>query len=131
MHRRRAPADAAASRLASRARERRRRSRSARAPHLIVLAADLPGIALQPLLASLALRRPAILKSSSREPFFAPAFAMALAAREPALGDAVAALAWRGGDPAIEQPLLDAVDRVVAYGGAGRSPTCGAAPPES
>ena len=105
---------AARAALASRRPRGRRRS----APHLIVLAANLPGIALAPLLASLAVRRPALLKSSSREPFFAPAFVAALAAREPALGDAVAALAWRGGDTAIETPLLDAVDRVVAYGGA-------------
>jgi hypothetical protein len=75
-------------------------------------------VALQPLLASLAVRRPAILKSSSREPFFAPAFAAALAEREPALRDAIAALAWRGGDAAIEQPILAAAGRVVAYGGA-------------
>jgi hypothetical protein len=88
------------------------------APHLVVLAGNLPGVALQPLLVSLALHRPAILKSSSREPFFAPAFAAALAQREPALDAAIAAIAWRGGDAAIEEPLLAGVDRVVAYGGA-------------
>jgi hypothetical protein len=70
------------------------------------------------LLASLAVRRPAMLKSSSREPFFAPAFTTALAAREPALGDAVAAVAWRGGDASIESRLLGKVGLVVAYGGA-------------
>jgi hypothetical protein len=91
---------------------------SAPAPHLIVLAASLPGVVVQPLLVSLALRRPALLKSSSREPFFAPAFVAALAAREPSLADAVAALSWRGGDTAIEEPLLEVTDRVVAYGGA-------------
>jgi hypothetical protein len=84
-----------------------------------VLAGSLPGIALAPLLASLAVRRPAILKSSSREPFFAPAFTTALAAREPALAAAVAAVVWRGGDASIETPLLEEVGRVVAYGGAG------------
>ena len=30
----------------------------------------------------------------------------------------MAAIVWRGGDAAIEAPLLEAVDRVVAYGGA-------------
>jgi hypothetical protein len=86
-------------------------------PHLIVLAANLPGVALAPLLASLAVRRPAILKSSSREPFFAAHFVDALTAREPAFGDAVETLAWRGGEASVEGPLLACVDRVVAYGG--------------
>jgi hypothetical protein len=86
-------------------------------PHLVVLAGSLPGLVFQPLLASLSLRRPALLKSSSREPLFAPALARALAAREPALRDAVAAVDWRGGETAIEEPLFAAVDRVVAYGG--------------
>jgi hypothetical protein len=95
----------------------RRSGSAARGPHLIVLAPNLPGLVVQPLLASLVLRRPALLKSSSREPFFAPAFASALAAREPALGDALAALAWRGGETTIEAPLVAAADRVVAYGG--------------
>ncbi len=94
------------------------RERTGDSPHLIVLAGSLPGIALAPLLASLAVRRPAILKSSSREPFFAPAFTTALAAREPALAAAVTALVWRGGDTSIESPLLEKVGRVVAYGGA-------------
>jgi hypothetical protein len=94
------------------------RERAGVSPHLIVLAGSLPGIALAPLLASLAARRPAILKSSSREPFFAPAFTNALAAREPALGDAVAAAVWRGGDASIESTLLREVGLVVAYGGA-------------
>ena len=84
----------------------------------MALAGSLPGIALAPLLASLAVRRPALLKSSSREPFFAPAFVAALASREPRLGTAVAAVAWRGGDEAIESPLLGKVGLVVAYGGA-------------
>jgi hypothetical protein len=94
------------------------RERSALPPHLIVLAGSLPGVALAPLLATLAARRPAILKSSSREPFFAPAFAAALAAREPAIGDALAAVVWRGGDLDVETRIFAEVDRVVAYGGA-------------
>ncbi|HVR31057.1 MAG TPA: acyl-CoA reductase [Thermoanaerobaculia bacterium] len=103
---------------ASNGSERRARGSGAAsaAPHLIVLAGDLPGLLLQPLLASLAVRRPVLVKSSSREPFFAPAFAAALAAREPALADAIAAVAWPGGAAAIEDGLHQAVDRVVAYG---------------
>lgn len=86
------------------------------APALVILAANLPALAVQPLLPALALRRPVILKSPSAEPLFAPAFAAALARREPALGRAVAAVTWQGGDSALEAPLLAAAGRVVAYG---------------
>jgi hypothetical protein len=89
-----------------------------RRPHLVVLAANLPGLALQPLAAGLALRRPALLKSSSREPYFAPAFCAALARREPRVGEAIAAAAWRGGDRAVEGGLMERLDRVVVYGDA-------------
>ena len=87
-----------------------------RTPVLIVLAANLPALAVQPLLPALALRRPAVLKSPSAEPLFAPAFVAALADREPALGEGLAALAWTGGDAILEAPLLAAAGRVVAYG---------------
>ena len=85
-------------------------------PVLIILAANLPALAVQPLLPALALGRPALVKSPSAEPLFAPAFAAALARREPALGEAVAAVTWRGGDRALEAPLLEAAGRVLAYG---------------
>jgi hypothetical protein len=85
-------------------------------PVLVVLASNLPALAVQPLLPILALRRPAVLKSASAEPLFAPAFAAALARREPAVGRAVAALTWRGGRAELEEPLLAAVGRVLAYG---------------
>jgi len=86
------------------------------APLLVILAANLPALAVQPLLPALALGRPAIVKSPSAEPLFAPAFAAALTRREPDLGAAVAALTWRGGDRALEAPLLAAAGRVLAYG---------------
>jgi hypothetical protein len=85
-------------------------------PVLTILAANLPALAVQPLLPALALGRPAIVKSPTAEPLFAPAFAAALARREPALGEAVAAVTWRGGDRALEAPLLEAAGRVLAYG---------------
>src|SRR6185312_1915288 len=49
---------------------------------LVVLASNLPGLAVQPLLPALAAGRPVLLKSSSAEPLFAPAFLSALARRE-------------------------------------------------
>jgi len=87
-----------------------------RRPVVVFLAANLPALGVQPLLPILALRRPAVLKSPSAEPFFLPAFITALAAREPALGEAVAAVTWRGGNRELEGPLLAAAHRIVAYG---------------
>jgi hypothetical protein len=88
------------------------------APILVVLASNLPGLAVQPLLPALALRRPVLLKSPSSEPLFAPAFLAALTRREPRLAGAVAAATWPGGDAELEAPLLAAAGAVVAYGGA-------------
>ncbi|HVF61113.1 MAG TPA: acyl-CoA reductase [Thermoanaerobaculia bacterium] len=96
--------------------ERRRSGARGGGPVLVVLASNLPGLAVQPLLALLALRRPVLLKSPSAEPLFAPAFVAALATREPALAGAVAAATWPGGDRALEAPVLAGVERVIAYG---------------
>jgi hypothetical protein len=86
-------------------------------PLLIFLAATPPGLAAQALLPALALRRPALLKTSSAEPDFATLLVELLAAREPILGEAYAAATWRGGDRAIEAPLVATAGRVIAYGG--------------
>jgi Acyl-CoA reductase (LuxC) len=87
-----------------------------RRPALVILASNLPALAVQPLLPALALGRPALLKSPSAEPLFAPAFAASLARREPLLAEAVAAVTWPGGDRELEAPLLAAAGVVVAYG---------------
>ena len=87
-------------------------------PALVVLAGNLPALGLQPLLPALALRRPVLLKSPTAEPLFLPAFVRTLAARLPALGDGIAVACWRGGDAALEAPVLAAVGRVLAYGDA-------------
>lgn len=85
-------------------------------PVLVVLAGNLPALAVQPLLPVLALRRPVLLKSSSAEPLFAPAFLAALARREPRLAGAVAAATWPGGEAELEAPVLAGVGTVLAYG---------------
>ncbi len=85
-------------------------------PVLAVLASNLPGLAVQPLLPALILRRPVLLKSPSAEPLFAPAFLEALVRREPRLARAVAASTWPGGDADLEAPVLAAVGTVLAYG---------------
>jgi hypothetical protein len=90
---------------------------SPRAPAAVVLAGNVPALAVQSLLPALLLGRPLLLKSASDEPLFAPVLVAALAAREPALGEAFAALAWRGGDPELEAAAFGGVERVLAYGG--------------
>jgi len=89
---------------------------SDRSPVVVLLASNLPALAVQPLLPALALRRPVLLKSPSAEPVLAPAFLEALAHREPRLAAAMAALTWRGGDRELEAPVLAAAGRVLAYG---------------
>lgn len=86
-------------------------------PVLVVLAANLPALAVQPLLPALLARRPVLLKSPSAEPLFAPAFLAALARREPRLAGAMAAAAWTGGDARLEAPVLEGAGTVLAYGG--------------
>jgi len=85
-------------------------------PVLVILASNLPALVVQPLLPALVLRQPVILKSPSAEPFFAPAFVRALASREPALGEGIAAVSWPGGRADLESPLLAGSCRVIAYG---------------
>lgn len=82
----------------------------------IVFASNLPALAVQPLLPTLALGRPALVKSASAEPLFAPALVRALVEQEPRLGDALAAVTWQGGDRAIEEPVLARSETVIAYG---------------
>jgi hypothetical protein len=82
----------------------------------VVLAGNLPALAVQPLLPALALRRPLLLKSASGEPLFAPAFVAALRRRLPPLGEGIAAVTWAGGDAELEAPVLAGAGRVLAYG---------------
>ena len=86
------------------------------APAWVVLASNLPALAVQPLLSALVTARAVVLKSPSAEPFFAAQFVRALCAREGALQDALVALTWRGGDRTLEAPLLAGCDPIVAYG---------------
>jgi hypothetical protein len=85
---------------------------------VVVLASNLPALAVQSLLPALALRRPLLLKSPTGEPLFTPAFVRSLTGREPALAETVAAVSWPGGDDALERPVLAAAARILAYGAA-------------
>ncbi|MGE5233683.1 MAG: acyl-CoA reductase [Acidobacteriota bacterium] len=84
---------------------------------LVVLASNVPGLAVQPLLRLLLEQRPLLLKSSSAEPLFAPALVEALVERLPALADAVAAMTWPGSDQQLNAEACRAAGEVIAYGG--------------
>lgn len=82
----------------------------------VILAGNLPALAVQPLLPALALGRPVLLKSPSEEPLFAPAFVRALVRRAPELEGAVAVATWRGGTTEIEAPVLERAETTLVYG---------------
>jgi len=82
----------------------------------VFLASNLPALAVQSLLPALVLKRPILLKSPTQEPLFTPAFVRALCRIAPELEPAVAAVTWSGGNAALEGPILDRAQTVLAYG---------------
>jgi hypothetical protein len=107
---------AVASRLVAAARDLVRDTTSARGLVAVILAGNLPALAVQSLLPALALGRPVLLKSPHDEPLFAPAFVRALQRAEPQLESAVAAVTWKGGSSALEAPVFARAATVLAYG---------------
>jgi acyl-CoA reductase-like NAD-dependent aldehyde dehydrogenase len=103
----------AATRLAARA-----TASGASSPAGVVLAGNVPGLAAQSLLPALVAGRPLLIKSASSEPLFAPALVAALAHREPALGDAFAAVTFAGGETGLARAAFAESGVVLAYGGA-------------
>ncbi len=83
----------------------------------VVLAGNVPGLAAQSLLPALAAGRPLLIKSARAEPLFAPALVAALARREPALGEAFAAVTWPGERHDLTRAALEPARTVLAYGG--------------
>ncbi len=104
---------AAAQRLARRAAGRRAPSLAA-----VSLAGNVPALAVQALLPAIVLGRPLLVKSASDEPLFAPALVDALVGREPALGEALAAVRFAGEDEPLGRAAFARAERIVAYGGA-------------
>ena len=96
-----------------------RLSRSSDRLVLAILASNVPALAAQVVLPALALRRPLLLKSSSREPLFGPALVHLLGRELPELSRALAAVTWAGGDEVIEDRLFSVAGSVVAYGDSG------------
>jgi acyl-CoA reductase-like NAD-dependent aldehyde dehydrogenase len=84
---------------------------------IVLLASNLPGLAVQSLLPAVALGCRVLVKSASAEPLFAPAFLAELCRREPGLEGSLAAVTWPGGDRALEDELFAHPSRIIAYGG--------------
>src|SRR5512140_3379028 len=82
----------------------------------VVAAGNIPGIAIFPMIASLMAGRPVLVKTSSREPLLAGAFAATLARVDPELASSCAVVAWKGGDEALEDVLLGRAERILAFG---------------
>jgi acyl-CoA reductase-like NAD-dependent aldehyde dehydrogenase len=83
----------------------------------VVLAANVPALAVQVVLPALVAGRPLLLRSPAREPLFAPALVAALARREPALGEAFAAVTFPHDRDDLFAAAFDGCRRVIAYGG--------------
>jgi len=83
---------------------------------VIVLASNVPALAVQALLPALALGRPALIKSATAEPYFAPALVHALGQADARLRDAMAAVTWPGGMRVLENAVFHHAERVLAYG---------------
>ncbi len=84
----------------------------------VVLAGNIPGLAVQSLLPALLLGQPLLFKCASSEPWFAPALVAALVAREPALADAYAAVTFPGDDSEAFAAAFDEAGPLLAYGAA-------------
>ncbi|HEX9798957.1 MAG TPA: acyl-CoA reductase [Thermoanaerobaculia bacterium] len=83
----------------------------------VVLAANVPGLAVQSVLPALVAGRPLVVRSPAREPLFAPALVAALVRREPALAEAFAAVSFAHGRSDLLAAALGGCRRVLAYGG--------------
>lgn len=83
-----------------------------------VFAGNVPGVAVTSLVRSLLVKTPSLAKLAAGEPVLPVLFAEAVAAVDPAMGDALAVTYWPGGSIVAESIALAAADTVVVYGGA-------------
>jgi hypothetical protein len=84
---------------------------------LVVASGNVPMAALPSVVYSLLLKSPVLVKMSSSEPVLAGLYLRSLAAADPLLGQACAAVWWPGGDAAIEAAVLPHAEAVIAFGG--------------
>ncbi len=98
--------------------DRMHEGRRAIGPDLIlhVMSGNIPGLAAAPMLLSLAVKSPILMKSAAGDPIFAALFAASISEIDEELGRCLLVTHWRGGDPAIEEVAFAEADLVVASG---------------
>jgi hypothetical protein len=84
---------------------------------LHVFAGNVPGVAVTSLVRSLLVKSAVLGKSAAGDALLPAEFARTLAGLSPALGSCVAVTYWPGGEQAVEQEVMRAVEQVVFYGG--------------
>ncbi|GAE26956.1 acyl-CoA reductase [Halalkalibacter wakoensis JCM 9140] len=82
-----------------------------------IFSGNVPALPLWSLAAGILLKSATIGKVSSSEPLFPVLFAKTIAEIDPALGDSLAILWWKGGESALESTSFSASNAVIAYGG--------------
>lgn len=82
-----------------------------------VWAGNVPGLPAWSLIAGLLVKSPVLGKTAGAEPYFAGWLANAIARERPELADAMAVVAWRGGDAEAERAAFGEAEVVLAYGG--------------
>lgn len=79
-------------------------------------AGSVPGVCTTSLIRSLLVKTPVLVKPGRGDRALTELFLKGLQEDGPMLADAATVVYWSGGDRALEDELLDAVDRVVVYG---------------
>ena len=82
----------------------------------IILAGNIPAVAVESIVHALLLKSSALVKGSSRDPLFPALFAQSIAEADADIGAALAVLWWKGGSPALDAAAIAPADAVVCYG---------------
>jgi len=80
------------------------------------MSGNIPGLAAVPMLLSLAVKSPVLVKSAAGDPIFAALFAASISEIDEELGRCLLVTHWRGGDQVIEAVAFAEADLVVASG---------------
>jgi hypothetical protein len=81
-----------------------------------VMSGNIPGLAAGPMLLSLAVKSPVLVKSAAGDPLFAALFAASIGDVDDELGRCLLVTHWRGGEQAVEEVAFCEADLVVASG---------------
>lgn len=81
-----------------------------------IFSSNIPGLPHLSIMRSFLVKSPIIGKASREEPIFPPLYAETLRDIDPAVGDCVAILSWRGGDETIEHIVFQHSGVVIVYG---------------